>query len=181
MAATTAHAGAPMGRARAVRPGLHGVARRSVTGRPRSSRGRVLRGRGSGHGYRDQKQQRARNPRCTASSGFLTRHTDSSTERFGAVETDIMRREMLDEYRTAIPTGCPTSAVVETGCQRDSSGRGSVRAPTRVVGRSRHPRDASRTRTPDSTQGAMASPNLRVCRFSVSLSNMYTSQLARSV
>lgn len=35
---------------------------------------------------------------------FLTRHTDTLTERFGAAEANIMRREMLDEYRTVIPT-----------------------------------------------------------------------------
>jgi hypothetical protein len=35
---------------------------------------------------------------------FLTRHTDSLPERFGGAEAGIMRREMLDEYRTVIPT-----------------------------------------------------------------------------
>jgi hypothetical protein len=34
---------------------------------------------------------------------FLKRRTDSLTERFGAEEADIMRREMLGEYRTVIP------------------------------------------------------------------------------
>jgi hypothetical protein len=34
---------------------------------------------------------------------LLNRYTDSLTERFGAAEADIMRREMLDEYRTVIP------------------------------------------------------------------------------
>jgi hypothetical protein len=35
---------------------------------------------------------------------FLDRHTDTLTERFGAAEANIMRREMLDEYRSVIPT-----------------------------------------------------------------------------
>jgi hypothetical protein len=34
---------------------------------------------------------------------FLHRHTNSLTERFGADEAPVMRREMLDEYRTVIP------------------------------------------------------------------------------
>jgi hypothetical protein len=34
---------------------------------------------------------------------FLSRHTDSLTDRFGASLADIMRREMLDEYRVVIP------------------------------------------------------------------------------
>lgn len=34
---------------------------------------------------------------------FLNRNTDSLTERFGASEVALMRREMLDEYRSLIP------------------------------------------------------------------------------
>jgi hypothetical protein len=34
---------------------------------------------------------------------FLNHHTDSLTRRFGVAEATVMRREMLEEYRTLIP------------------------------------------------------------------------------